>query len=150
IHGRPDVKTKMYERFYARAVLPWFDRVLAVSSPDYSELARRGLAEEKLHLHLNGLDARHVAPADRPAGARGLRRDGGLAEGVDEAVPLIGIVARLSQEKRHDRAIRALASLGQARPELPWHLVCFGVGAREQELKTLARNVGLSERISWM
>lgn len=145
IHGRPDVKTKVYERFYARAVLPWFDRVLAVSSPDHAELVRRGLGE-KAQLHLNGLDARYVAPTDRAAVSRRLRKEWG----VDETVPLIGIVARLSKEKRHDRALRALASLRQTRPDLPWRLVCFGVGARARELEALAHDIGLTDRVSWM
>src|SRR5438876_1411561 len=67
IHGRPDRKAILYESFYARVVLPWFDRVLAVSSADHAELIARGLGCRRVRLHLNGLDARCVASAERPA-----------------------------------------------------------------------------------
>ncbi len=146
IHGRPDRKTRLYEAFYARAVLPWFDRVLAVSSADHRELVARGLGPVRAQLHQNGLDARYVAPADRAAVRARARR----AWQLDETVPLVGVVARLSTEKRHDRALRALAALLRSRPDLRWRLACFGVGPREAALKTLAKTLGLADRVSWM
>src|SRR5690349_17068031 len=65
VHGRPDVKTKVYERLYSYLVLRAFDRVLAVSSSDCETLVKRGLGAERVKLHLNGLDARRIEPAAR-------------------------------------------------------------------------------------
>ncbi len=146
IHGRPDWKTKLYERFYSHGILPRFDRVLAVSSADRAELIGRGLDPEKVQLHLNGADARAVSPAERPALSRRIR----AAWGVPVEPLIIGLVGRLSFEKRHDRALAVAWQLERLMPELDWRLVCFGFGKLEAELAAQTARLGLEKRVQWM
>jgi len=64
IHGRPDGRTRFYERFYTRVVLPRYDRVLSVSLADGEELAE--MLGPRVRVHMNGVDGRPVAVEDRP------------------------------------------------------------------------------------
>lgn len=85
----------------------------------------------------NGID---VPPPPTPEDRARARRALGLADG-DEAV---GILAALRPEKDHDLLLRAVARLAPARPAL--RLVLIGSGAREQELRSLAADLGVADR----
>lgn len=76
------------------------------------------------------------APA-RPAVAGALRR----SLGIPERAPVIGAVARLAEQKRLDRLVRALATLADA------HLVVAGEGPHRARLEALAKELDVSERL---
>jgi glycosyltransferase involved in cell wall biosynthesis len=146
IHGRPDLRTRLYERFYTHAALRGFDRVLAVSASDERELIRL-LGAGRVRLHRNGADARRVVPDERAGVGREIRRRWPLA--LEPDTLLVGVVGRLSPEKRHDRALAVAAALAERDPALRWHLACFGAGPLEAELRARAAALGLAGRVSF-
>jgi glycosyltransferase involved in cell wall biosynthesis len=144
---------RLYEEIYVRWALPRYDAVLSVCEADYASLRRRGIPESKLKIHYNGVDRTYVAPPDRERAqaaiqARWKALDPELPE-PGQAV-FLGAVARLSDEKRHDRMIRALAEAKRLRPELQFVLLNFGIGAEEARLKALTREAGMEREIRWM
>jgi glycosyltransferase involved in cell wall biosynthesis len=144
---------RLYEEIYVRWALPHFDAVLCVCEGDYASLKRRGVPGDLLQIHYNGVDRIHVPPEARAKAQRQIRAgwralDPGLP-GPEEAV-FLGAVARLSDEKRHDRMIRALAEAKRLRPEQAFVLLCFGIGAEEAKLKALTRTLGMESEIRWM
>jgi len=150
IHGRPDLRTRFYERLYAHAMLRGFDRVLAVSAADQRELESL-LGAGKVHLHLNGADAVRVAEDERARRAAEIRRGWPLpASARAPGTLLVGIVGRLSREKRHGRALQVAAALAERDPALAWHLVCFGAGPLEGKLRARVDALGLRSRASFL
>jgi glycosyltransferase involved in cell wall biosynthesis len=145
IHGRPDLKARGYERFYARLVLPRFDRILAVSASDRRELARAlGPAHAaRVLLCENGADAQLVTAAGRPTASAEIRRRWSFLGDRREGL-LVGVVGRLSREKRQERALETLRALD---PALGARLLVFGVGPREAELRARAATMGLGDRV---
>jgi glycosyltransferase involved in cell wall biosynthesis len=152
VRGRSGFKIKAYEWFYTRFLLPSFDRVLAVCTSDRELLAGRGLKPERVLTHLNGVDRMTVSPEQRQAESTRLRKAWKLVEhGVDEKALLIGFVGRLSPEKRLNRILNICAHLDRKYPTLPpWHLVAFGTGALDQELKAMTRSLNLEKRVAWL
>jgi glycosyltransferase involved in cell wall biosynthesis len=142
---------RFYEEIYVRLVLPRYDAVLSVCKADYASLRRRGIREDRLSIHYNGVDRTHV-PFEARRAAQSEVRARWMA--LDPSVPpqgvLLGAVARLSDEKRHDRMIRALAEAKRLRPELPFALLCFGIGSEEAKLKALTLELGMEREVRWI
>lgn len=79
-------------------------------------------------------------PADRVTARAAL--------GVDVDDLVVGIVARLDYIKGHDVLLEAVAKLAPSHPRL--RLVCIGDGDREAELGTLARTLGIADRVRFL
>lgn len=146
-------KIRLYEEFYVRFILPAFDRVLAVCSADRHSITRRGVAAEKVVVHLNGTNRPHVEPRVKSEVAAQIRRSWKqkmptLPDPADAV--FMGAVARLSPEKRHDRMLHVLRHLQSAERAKNAVLVCFGTGAEEERLRALARELGVEDRVYWM
>ena len=144
IHGRPDGKTRFYERFYTKVVLPRYDRVLAVSLADGEELAEA--LGPRVRVHLNGIDGRRVAPEDRPRASAAIRAAWPV---LPEGAAILGVVARLSPEKGHGRVLEVCAALRQRHPALRWHLICFGAGPLADSLARHTAALHLEDRVTW-
>lgn len=86
----------------------------------------------------NGIDLRERPGENERAAARAA-----LGAGPDEVV--VGIVARLAAQKAHEVLLRAVAVLADDHPRLL--LVVVGGGEREGELRALAREWGLADRV---
>lgn len=145
---------RLYEEIYVRWALPCFDAVFVVCSADRASLERRGVAREKIHLHLNGVDRLLVTPGDERARIRreirARWRDAHPEIPDPDETLFLGVVARLSSEKRHDRMIRALAEAKLRYPDRRVALLCFGGGALEAELRRLAQAAGVASDVYWM
>jgi glycosyltransferase involved in cell wall biosynthesis len=102
-------------------------RVVATSTPVATRLAE----EFGITAHPIPPGRREVAPAT-----------------PDPKTPIILSVGVLTRRKGHDRLIQAVARL----LDLPWHLVIAGDAQREPthaaELRTLANEIGLGDRVS--
>jgi glycosyltransferase involved in cell wall biosynthesis len=146
VHGRPDLRTRAYEQLYSRLALRFFERGLCVSRADERELLARGLRPGRLRLHPNGADAPLVHPAARPAAAARVR----AAWGLPADLPLLGMVARFSTEKRHPLFLRALAELERRDPRLRWLAPLFGGGPLRELCEAQARALGLEGRVRFM
>ncbi|MBI3558657.1 MAG: glycosyltransferase, partial [Deltaproteobacteria bacterium] len=146
-------KIRLYEEIYVRWVLPRFDDVMCVCEGDIASLNRRGLPLSKLHLHINGVDRPKVEPQARDDVQRTIRARWKLSmpslPEPGEALYL-GAVARLSDEKRHDRMLNVLSVLKREMPGKRVVLVCFGTGAEEARLKGLTAAAGLQNDVFWM
>jgi glycosyltransferase involved in cell wall biosynthesis len=142
---------RLYEELYVRWALPRFQAVLCVCSPDRKRLERRGVPASILHTHLNGVDRPLVEMANRSATQREIRQSW---KKLDPTLPddclIIGVVARLSGEKRHDRILRAFAAAKRIGTSKPCILLNFGVGGEEANLKKLTNDYGLTQEVRWL
>ena len=146
VRGRPNAIARAYEAFYVRAVLPRFDRVLCCSRADEHNLLDRGILRERLALHWNGVKGEAILPHERDEARSGIRR----AWDVRQDGIILGVVGRLSREKRHDRALAVCAALSRIAPDLDWRLLCFGTGALSEPLLQRTQELGLESRVHWM
>jgi glycosyltransferase involved in cell wall biosynthesis len=129
-------RNHVYEWIQRRS-LKRCDAVVAVSRPLQQELARAGIARDRLHLVVNGWKA--PASTATPAEAR-------RALGTREGTFAIGWVGRVSHEKGLEVAIRALTELR----DVPVALVVVGDGPRRAEMVALAAQLGVSTRVHWV
>lgn len=150
VHGLPDLKYRAYEWFYRKFFLRSFDRVLCVSRPDYADVRRSGIREDRLRLHLNGVDRRLVALEDRAKEAAKIRAQWLPDERNRDGLFLFGVIARLSSEKDHARIINVLSRLNRLPGDADWRCLMFGAGPLERTLRKQAEASGLNERVIWM
>jgi len=147
--GLPDWKVKLYEFFYRRFFLRFFDRVLCVSSADHELLLHSGISSRHLRLHFNGVDGHLIAPEQRTDEAQHIRRLWFPKERHYQTF-FLGVVARLSPEKDHFRLLRILSRLNQLPCDRDWRCLIFGMGELEMQLRQSAQELGLSKRVVWM
>lgn len=116
--------------------------LLAVSSALRSDMAALGMPDGKIALHYTGLDRDRF----RPLGHAGLRaRLAGqldLPLGMDET--LLVTVGALIERKGQAIVLRALADLPHAR------LLLVGRGEGEENLRALASELGIAERVHFL
>ena len=138
---------QFYEWLFTHVIMRRFDRVLTVCSSDRKILIRRGVPPEKLAVHLNGIDQPKIPLAIQPDRAREIRTQWGLpARGIPPESTVLGVVGRLSPEKRHGYILEVLVCLKN--PEI--HLVVFGRGPLEAALKQATAAHGLEGQVHWM
>lgn len=148
IHGRPDLKSKLYERFYSWFVLKYFDLVVAVSTSDHAELLRRGLDPQKLKCIFNGIARDRIAPEARPS-AQAKARAAWFPGEEPRAEILLGVVGRLSAEKDGPRILRVVQKTA-ALWDGYWRVVFFGSGPEAEAWQAQARRMGLGQRVLWL
>lgn len=104
---------------------------------------RLGMRGRRAHVIPNGFDTLRFTPNPDEGAAQ--RR----AWGVPTEVPLIGIVGRLAPVKDHPTFLRAAARLHQDWPTAQF--VCVGNGPADytESLKTLAKTLGIADRLLW-
>lgn len=154
IEGRPDLKTRLYELYYRRGVLPRADLTLAVSLRDETRLRKTKSLRERVRYHRNGLEGTEISEADRHARKTGARRAWSEALGQPEAVwqnaKILGFVGRLSFEKDPRKALGTVAALAAHPVAEPWFFVVLGQGALEAELRGFVEAYGLRERVFFL
>ncbi len=135
VHGftRETSRTRLYARIDDRA-LPHYDRVVAVSQALYDHCLRIGVPAANLHYVPNAIDV-----DDYPFGDAATHAGNRL---------VIGCVGRLSKEKGVGRAIRTLARLKSAVPNLELHLV--GDGPDRARLQAMTRELQLDARVRFL
>lgn len=114
-------------------------RLIAVSQATLEDMVGIGIAREKLvHMPL-GLPIDELFHVER---GRGNFR---ASIGVPTGVPLIGILARLAEVKRHEIFLKAAALLKMRDPSM--HFAVIGGGDREWELRRQAVRLGLGQSV---
>ena len=113
------------------------DRIVAVSSGVAGEIQRAGIRAKKIEVIPNGID--FVGLRVNVAG-RDLRASLGLAK-----VPVVGAVGSLDGNKGHSLLLEAARLVADAGVDASYLIV--GDGAEKQNLESLARNLGLSDRV---
>ena len=107
------------------------DAIVANSSAARAQLEREGVAPGRVHVIPNGVTVERFTPVP---GVRPIRT--------------ILTVANLRKEKAHDILIRAAALLAPSHPQLSF--VVAGDGPRAAELRAMAEQFGLGERVRFL
>ena len=127
------------ERWLARRT----DRLLAVSETVRSELLSLGIGTQaQLEVMPLGLDLDGFLRSEQLRGQ--LRAELSLRE----TALLVGIVARLVPIKAHEVFLNAAAVVARRVPESQFLVI--GDGVRRSELHTLARRLGLNDRVRFL
>ncbi len=115
------------------------DGILAVSRALANDMVAMGMLRDKITVHYTGLDRDRFRPMDHV----GLRGQLGQTLGfnIPENTPLLACVGALIQRKGQDIAINALSALPDAR------LILIGKGEQEQQLRGLAFDLGVADRV---
>ena len=138
-HGamaRPDTLSRFYERIFTYGTKWFADSVLCVCNSDFELLLNRGVPENKLQLHLNGIT--------RPTLTWDARRSNTFHGEKKWA-----IVGRLSPEKNHSRLLEVLSHL-QILSSLPWSLDILGDGALRMELQKQSEKLGVHKKVNFL
>jgi glycosyltransferase involved in cell wall biosynthesis len=135
----PVRKRSPLHRLIEGRVLGDLEQIIVVSHEvkDYL-VSRKKAPAEKIIVIPNGVEAAEFAGAVDPGEAR-------RALGVADDGPVVGMVSRLGREKGADLLIRAVARIGARWPRL-W-LVLIGAGPEMPELRRLAEEEGVAERV---
>jgi glycosyltransferase involved in cell wall biosynthesis len=151
VRGRPDWITKAYEYFYSQFILPRMSLAIAVSGEDRATLLGRGLDPKRTVFVQNGITRRRWESGERAAESARIRSEWGRdIPGLTSSDVLLGMVARLSAEKRHSYFLRTLAELERSRPGLPWRMIAIGAGNLGEVLKRETRELGLEKKVHWL
>jgi glycosyltransferase involved in cell wall biosynthesis len=137
-HGytMPDFKMKLYNQL-DRWSLPSASQVIAVCGPFRDQLTAMGVPASRIRILHNSAATAESVP-DALVGE--IRRRFGLPR---DGTRLLVTIGRLSFEKGHADLLHALRRLRDTRPDLQWKLVIVGSGPEENNLRDLARKLGL-------
>ena len=113
------------------------DTLITINKEDYALACKKMKAKKIEYVHGVGLDTQKIfnTVVDRQK----KREELGIS---DEAVMLLS-VGELNQNKNHETVIKALAQVNDKNV----HYFIAGTGGKEEYLKSLAENLGLSENV---
>lgn len=148
VYARSGFVVRLYELYYSYFLLPKFDRVLVVCTEDKKRLVQRGLSDQLVQVHLNGVSRVEVSAEQRMSEQQKIREQWKLPLLPDSLI--LGVVARLDAEKRHSYILQVMAALKKIQPEsLNVQVVCFGRGSLEEQLRLQTEQLGLQNEIVW-
>lgn len=132
---------RFYEWLDAQA-LKQMDAVIALAEYYREMMIGMGFSPRTLHVIPSG-----VEPAELRARASklDLRQRLGLAQDT----PTVGMLTRLSEEKRVDLFIRAMAQVVRAHPQARGVIFGEGESAERERLERLVAELGIGESIIW-
>lgn len=118
------------------------DAIIANSALAAQQLPHLGYWPDRIVTIANGIDCArfHYQSVKRDEWRHRL--------GIDPAIPLVGIVARLDPMKDHSTFLAAAAMLVHRLPETQF--VCIGDGPLNAQLCAIAQSHGLTGRIHWL
>jgi glycosyltransferase involved in cell wall biosynthesis len=119
------------------------DLVIANARSARADAIRRGIQAERIAVVPNGIDSETMRPD--PAAGRAQRRIWGIADNAF----VIGCVARLDPMKDHATFLRAAAEFGSHHSDARFVCVGDGPAGYREELKALARSLGLEGGLVW-
>jgi glycosyltransferase involved in cell wall biosynthesis len=103
-----------------------------------------GYRSDKIRVIPNGYN---FAKFSRDSGNRDALRD---EIGLPADTPLLGLIGRYTPQKDHANLLRALGVLAKRREDFHAVLVGAGLDASNVELQSLAAELGIGERLSWL
>jgi glycosyltransferase involved in cell wall biosynthesis len=120
------------------------DRYVAVSQASSRRFVTLlGLPSSKLVVIPNAVNLEQFAGAVEPA-RTAIRREHGIPDGA----PVIGVLARLNEQKGLAYLIQAMPAILAAHPNV--HLLLVGEGPLREALETQARELGVAEQIRFV
>ncbi len=125
-----------------RLLAPITDAFIAVAKPHGRYIsAKEGCPVHKVRVISNGIDVEKFHPRWP---ASGLREELNLPQDA----PVVGIVAALRPEKRHDLFLRAAQVIRRRMPKT--HFLIVGDGPRREELQRLAGELSLGQSVHFL
>jgi len=145
-YGIPFVSTGhgfFKKRLFRRLFPCWGNKVIAISESVKNHLVRDfKVKEEDIRVIHNGIDIKKFHISD-PESRMEMKKKLGLGKG-----PVIGIVARLSEEKGHIYLIKAMQQvIAQIAPA---QLLIVGEGRMKDKLVSLVKNMGIEKSIFFL
>jgi glycosyltransferase involved in cell wall biosynthesis len=131
----------LYDQLDLR-LLKHYDLVLMVSDTMRDIISRYGVAPERMLWIRNAIDAKYFRPSGAPDPV--FRAQLGIPPGAT----VVGAVGRLNGEKDYPNLLRAAQILLKDRSDL--YFVIAGKGELEQEMKSLAAELGVANRVIFM
>ena len=117
------------------------DSMIAVSMAVKDEICKRdSIDPAKVEVIYNGIEVERFKVPDAEE-----KRRAKVALGLEPDIIVAGTISRLSKQKGHTYLLRAFADLTRSFPELK--LLVVGSGPLEDELKSQAEKLGLSESV---
>lgn len=143
--NKPFVTTAhgFYKTRFGRRLLPaWGKYVVAISNPVAQHLLEDfKLSQERVRVIYNGVDFENLYQRFQKHNPFFVRKE----YGIPCEAPVVGIIARLVEDKGHEYLFRAVKNLEKEFPDL--QLLVVGDGRCRFPLSNLARELGLSRRI---
>lgn len=145
VHGMP-VTSGVQEAWEEALSCLLTDRIVAVADEVALDIkARQKAFAGKIEVVINGIDPCKFRPLADPKERARQRK----AQGLPAGAKIIGSVGRLEKVKNYPLLLRAFAELNLCSKE-ECHLVLVGNGREEAELKKLARDLGMGDRVSFL
>lgn len=119
------------------------DGIIVNSEAGRDVLKSRGYPADAMAVIPNGIDTERFRPDE--GGRAGVRAEWGVPE---EAL-LFGLVGRIDPMKGHSTFLRAAAAVAETHPEMRGACVGQGEPGLASELRALAAELGLAERVIW-
>lgn len=136
----PDFKMKIYNQL-DRWSLPAADQVVAVCGPFRDQLTAIGVPAARIRVLHNSAALTDPVPA-------GLSEETRSRFGLSgEDTNLLVSIGRLSFEKGHADLLHALEVVKSRHSALPWKLLFVGSGPEENNLRDLAKRLGLDSHV---
>ncbi len=132
-----------YKRRLGRRLLPaWGDHVIAISNPvEDSLLEKFQVPKEKVSTIFNAIDVEELEKKAAQKDVKAIRSEWN----IKSSLPILGIVARIVQDKGHEYLIRAMTTLQKKFPDLK--LLIVGEGPFKKHNERLVKELGLSNCI---
>lgn len=144
-HGMP-VTFGLQARFEEYLSSAMTSRIIAVSDEIAADLrSRNRTLGDKLDVIINGIDTRRYKPVDNSEQRAACR----ARFSVPATAGIIGTVGRLEKVKNYPLLLNACAKLNR-HYDTDFHLVLVGSGSEEANLKQLARELGITEKVSFL
>ncbi len=141
--GKPYISTchGFFKKRFFRKIFPcWGNKVIAISESVKEHLVRDfKVKQEDIRVIHNGIDV-NIFRAQSTEHRAQRKKDLGLGDG-----PVVGIVARLSEEKGHSYLIKAMQLVIAKIPQV--QLLIVGEGRMREELVNLAKASGLEKNV---
>ncbi|HLA71759.1 MAG TPA: glycosyltransferase [Steroidobacteraceae bacterium] len=131
----------LYDQIDLR-LLKHYDLVLMVSDTMREIISRYGVDPQRMMWIRNAIDSKYFQRSGAPDAA--FRAELGIPPGAT----VVGAVGRLNGEKDYPNMLRAAQILLKQRPDL--YFVIAGKGELEPELKALAAELGVAQRVIFM
>ena len=131
----------LYDQIDLR-LLKHYDLVLMVSDTMRDIISRYGVEPQRMMWIRNAIDSKYFRRSGVPDAA--FRAELGIPPGAT----VVGAVGRLNGEKDYPNMLRAAQILLKQRPDL--YFVIAGKGELEPELKALAAELGVAQRVIFM
>jgi len=135
-HRRVDFPLK--KNIFSRMKYSKTDRIIAISEGVKNALIKSGVGEERIAIVYSGID---LGKFDRKFDLNALRKEYRVIEGKF----IVGNIAHLTEHKGHKYLIESAKIVTEQSPDILFVIV--GEGKLKLELKSLARKLGVNDKV---